>query len=89
MTIKELPLAEIFIVSDATLSFDTPPDSAFTLPDVPGVSVIVSLASGEKCQRCWQHLPEVANAPIELPGLCTRCVDAVIDYRNRHPEPGI
>ena len=46
------------------------------LEDVPGVAVIPELAPGNKCERCWQVLPEVGSAP-EAPDICNRCVDAV------------
>ena len=69
-------LATLSIVSAATLT-DTPaPDGAFTLPDVPGVAVMVELAEGEKCQRCWRVLIEVGTV-AEHPELCERCTDAV------------
>jgi isoleucyl-tRNA synthetase len=72
-----LDLAEICIVSDAELTLDPPADDAFRLPDVADVAVAVSLAEGEKCQRCWRVLPEVAEATSEHPELCHRCTDAV------------
>jgi len=66
-----LDLAEISIVSDASMTTEPPPDGAFTLPDLPGVAAVVTAAPGEKCQRCWRVLPEVAEE------LCLRCTDAV------------
>ena len=38
--------------------------------------MVVGLAEGEKCQRCWRVLPEVGEIP-EHPDLCHRCADAV------------
>jgi len=73
-----LDLAEICIVSEATLSDTAAPDGAFRIPDIEGVAVTVSAATGEKCQRCWKILPEVAeSADSPNPGLCHRCTDAV------------
>ena len=37
-------------------------------------TVAPALATGEKCQRCWQVLPEVAASPEHL---CRRCTAAV------------
>ena len=69
-------LAMLSIVSAATLTDAPAPDGAFTLPEVPGVAVMVGSAEGEKCQRCWRVLPEVGTIPGH-PELCERCTDAV------------
>ena len=69
-------LAEIAITSDLTVIQGTPPAEAFTLEDVEGVAVVAKLAEGEKCARCWKHLPEV-GASRDAPDLCGRCADAV------------
>jgi isoleucyl-tRNA synthetase len=71
-----IDLAEIAITSAATLQTGAPPAGAFTLPDVPEVGVVVALARGEKCERCWRVLPEVGSR-ADHPGLCGRCADAV------------
>jgi isoleucyl-tRNA synthetase len=46
------------------------------MPDVLGVTVVIGLAEGEKCQRCWRVLPEVGSVAAH-PELCHRCADAV------------
>ncbi|MDP6567325.1 MAG: isoleucine--tRNA ligase [Alphaproteobacteria bacterium] len=66
-------LAEICITSDATLAEGTTPEGAFTVEDVAGIGVVVGMADGEKCTRCWQVLPEVPAAD----GICGRCAEAV------------
>jgi isoleucyl-tRNA synthetase len=66
--------AEIAIVSGAAWGEGTAPDGAFTLADVPDVAVSVMPAEGEKCQRCWRVLPEVAATEAAL---CHRCAEAV------------
>jgi isoleucyl-tRNA synthetase len=71
-----IDLAEIAITSAATLQHGAPPAGAFTLPDVPEVGVVVVLAGGEKCERCWRVLSDVGTHP-HRPGLCGRCADAV------------
>jgi isoleucyl-tRNA synthetase len=71
-----IDLAEIAITSAVDLLPAPAPAGAFTLPDVPDVGVVVALAEGEKCQRCWRVLPEVGHH-AEHPGLCNRCADAV------------
>jgi isoleucyl-tRNA synthetase len=65
--------AEICITSGITLRDEAAPEDtdAFTLEEVPGVSVVVPAAEGAKCQRCWRVLPEVQG------DLCRRCDEAV------------
>ena len=67
----------------STASADPLPDGAFVLADVPGVSVRVGLAPGEKCGRCWRVLEEVGHDPSR-PELCCRCSDAVAEIGAAH-----
>jgi isoleucyl-tRNA synthetase len=60
----ELPM--LFIVSLVTIEPGGP----------EGVSVSVTRAEGEKCERCWRTVPEVTRDG-RLTGLCSRCVDAL------------
>jgi isoleucyl-tRNA synthetase len=56
----------LFIVSQVTLE-----------PGAGGdVSVSVSRADGEKCERCWRTVPDVARGG-QFAGLCSRCIDAL------------
>jgi isoleucyl-tRNA synthetase len=71
-----IDLAEIAITSAATLQPGAPPAGAFTLPDVPDVGVVIALASGEKCERCWRVLPDVGSH-ADHPDICGRCADVV------------
>ena len=48
---------------------------AFRLDDVPTALALVQKAEGEKCQRCWKVLPEVAEHSDRL---CGRCHEAVM-----------
>jgi isoleucyl-tRNA synthetase len=72
--IAGLDLAELSITSSATLKVAAVPDGAFTLPDVADLGVVVGLAEGEKCERCWRVLPEVAKHETHL---CDRCSEVV------------
>jgi isoleucyl-tRNA synthetase len=74
--LEGVDLAEVSITSAATARAAAAPAGAFTLVDVPGVGVVVGLAEGEKCQRCWRVLPEVGEIAAH-PDLCHRCADAV------------
>ncbi|HVO04573.1 MAG TPA: isoleucine--tRNA ligase [Candidatus Cybelea sp.] len=69
-------LKEIAITSDVSLANGAAPAGAFALPEVGGVAVVVNLAAGEKCERCWQVLPEVGENK-QHPTLCRRCSGAV------------
>jgi len=75
-TLKDQPLSEICITSQVQLVLGKPERAAFTLEDVAGVFVLVGLAEGNKCDRCWQILPEVGKSEHH-PHICTRCEDAV------------
>lgn len=75
-----LDLAELAITSAADFVEGDAPGDAFQLADVPGVAVRVDRAQGEKCERCWQVLPDVGSHPLH-PTLCGRCVDAVERHR--------
>ncbi|HYD32896.1 MAG TPA: isoleucine--tRNA ligase [Azospirillaceae bacterium] len=74
--IEGLDLAEISITSSIKVVEGAVPEGAFTLADVAGVGVVPGLAEGQKCERCWQILPEVGTV-AEHPTLCRRCADAV------------
>ncbi|MEE8516336.1 MAG: class I tRNA ligase family protein, partial [Alphaproteobacteria bacterium] len=70
-------LAEISITSAATLKEGAGPDDAFTVPEIPGIAVVVGIARGEKCQRCWQVLSEVGDDDKDI---CRRCTDAIANH---------
>ncbi|MEE2690610.1 MAG: isoleucine--tRNA ligase [Pseudomonadota bacterium] len=69
-------LAEIFISSAVTVKTEKTPETAFRLPDVPGVGVVPHEAEDEKCPRCWRYRDDVGADPAH-PSLCARCADAV------------
>jgi isoleucyl-tRNA synthetase len=68
--------AEVFRTSQATLVAGEGPESAFRLPDAPGVSVEPLKAEGRKCARSWRILPEVGSDP-RYPDLSRRDAEAV------------
>jgi len=71
-----LNVADLCITSDITLKADVEaPADAFRLEGEDDVAVVVQLAEGEKCQRCWKVLPDVGTHAHE--GVCGRCNDAV------------
>ena len=74
--LQGIDLAEVAISSSIVLTVAAPPAEAFTLADVVGIGVVVDLAEGKKCDRCWQVLPEV-GVHADHPELCNRCHDVV------------
>ena len=76
--LQDIDLAEVFITSSVVLESGIGPADAFTLEDVPGVSVVPGIAEGQKCERCWQVLPDVGSVS-EHPDICGRCAAAVAD----------
>lgn len=45
---------------------------AYENPAFPGLAVRVEKAPWEKCERCWNHTPDVGTVP-SAPELCERC----------------
>ncbi|MFN4154748.1 MAG: isoleucine--tRNA ligase [Paracoccaceae bacterium] len=73
--LDKVDMANVAITSALTLTTGAAPAGSFTLPDVPGVGVVFAPASGQKCQRCWQILPDVGSH--KHPGVCKRCSDVL------------
>jgi isoleucyl-tRNA synthetase len=69
-------LAELFIVSQASVSETTEP--ALSEGAVEGLRVKVTRAKGNKCARCWRVLSTVGQFE-DHPTLCQRCYTAVVD----------
>ncbi|MGN6670888.1 MAG: isoleucine--tRNA ligase [Candidatus Nucleicultricaceae bacterium] len=69
--------AELSIVSSLNISEQAIPDSAFQMDEMPGLGVLVSVAEGAKCERCWKVLEEVVTSSSE--DLCVRC-DGVVKH---------
>ncbi|MGH6897273.1 MAG: isoleucine--tRNA ligase [Geminicoccaceae bacterium] len=74
--VADVDLAELAITSAIEVREEAAPPNAFTLDDVAEVGVLSTRASGQKCARCWQILPEVGE-DATAPELCRRCRDAV------------
>jgi isoleucyl-tRNA synthetase len=74
--LKGIDLSEFFIASNVSLTVAAPPAGAFTLKEIEGIGVVIAVAEGMKCERCWQVLSEVGTH-ADHPDLCNRCHDAV------------
>lgn len=78
--LQQVDLAELSITSGATLLTAQPPANAVTLDDVADVGVVVTLAEGQKCARCWRHLEEVGVTDNRThTELCHRCETVVLE----------
>ena len=69
----------------ARLIAKSPPEGAFTLPDVPGVGVVPKRAEGKKCARSWRILADVGADP-DFPDLSPRDAAAVREFDQRAKE---
>ena len=69
---KGLDAAELFITSGAQLVADTPPPEAHCTDGAMGV--VVELAQGTRCDRCWKMQADRKHATHSL---CQRCYDVV------------
>ncbi|MCI4662772.1 MAG: isoleucine--tRNA ligase [Neomegalonema sp.] len=74
---ESVDLCEICITSGITLKKGKGAASAFRLPELDGIAVVVERAKGHKCQRCWQVLPEVGS--FETEATCERCHKVIRD----------
>jgi len=80
--LEGVDMAEVCITSDISISSAAPPAGAFTLPNEPGVGVVVKRAEGKKCARSWRITKDV-GVDSEYPDLSARDAAAVreIDAR--------
>jgi isoleucyl-tRNA synthetase len=68
----EMDLRSIFIVSEAHLVSASAGDEGYVKTEIPGLSIRVGAAAGEKCQRCWVYDRSVGTHPEHV-GICGRC----------------
>ena len=67
-----IDMAELCIVSAATVSRGKPAGEMHTLDDVSPVGVKVMLATGDKCQRCWK-VTDCDEELVPETMICKRC----------------
>jgi isoleucyl-tRNA synthetase len=79
-TLFDLDLAEVCITSNAMATNEDAPAGAFSLPDVPGVAVVVEKAVGTKCARSWKILPTVGE-DAEYPDVSPRDAKALREWK--------
>ena len=71
---NEKDLADIFITSQAYVT-DKAPDGVLNEYSEEGISVWVTKAEGEKCERCWKYRKLGEHAGFET--ICSDCYEAV------------
>jgi len=65
-------LRYVFIVSQVELS---------EASDGADVSIVVSTADGEKCERCWNYSTRVGES-TKFPTVCERCSEALVEIES-------
>ncbi len=68
-----IDLAELCITAECDLSDKAAPAEAFRLNPDDAIAVVIALAQGEKCARCWKVTTPATGLAYEEP-LCSRCV---------------
>ncbi len=68
---NESDLADIYIVSQASLTDSAPSEEILNEHNEEGYSVWVVKAKGEKCTRCWKY------RELNSDGICPDCAEAV------------
>ena len=61
-----------FLFITSQVSFGPVGDNAFRSEAVPGLSVEVHRADGEKCERCWNYTTDVGS-DAAWSSICSRC----------------
>jgi isoleucyl-tRNA synthetase len=71
----EHQLRHIFIVSQLSVEeTDKFPEGVLISEEIEGLALGCEVASGNKCQRCWNYSPQV-GADQDYPDICERCVE--------------
>ena len=76
-------LEMLFIVSKVNLYFvkeQISEGNAFTGEEIPELSVVVRVAPGQKCERCWCY-SETVGLDRRYPNICQKCV-TVLEKEN-------
>jgi len=69
-------LPGLFIVSQVEVTGDTSEGTSST--EVPGLSVKIEKAAGQKCERCWNYSEHVGE-DLRYPTVCERCSAALTE----------
>ena len=69
-------LKSILIVSEALLYTDKKLENAYESEEFKGVLIKVEPASGQKCERCWIHHPDIGK-DSRHPAICPKCLESL------------
>jgi isoleucyl-tRNA synthetase len=73
---KQDVLQTLFIVSRVELGGRGPASVQYESQEIPGLTIEVDRAPGDKCERCWTRSPSVGRNAAH-PSLCDRCVNVI------------
>jgi len=76
LKVYENELRSIFIISEFKLEKNLELEGAYESPDIEGMRILVSTASGTKCERCWIYDSSV-GCNSDHPNVCERCSNAL------------
>ena len=66
-------LRTVFIVSNVNILAEEELSGAYESSKIPGLSIRIDPALGEKCERCWIHDPSVGSDGLHKT-ICARCL---------------
>lgn len=69
-------LRTVFIVSEVNILGEEGLSNAFQSAKIPGLTIRIEPAPGEKCERCWVHDPSVGTDRVHNT-ICARCLKAL------------
>jgi hypothetical protein len=65
-----------------------PPIGTEFLTNIAGLRGFVAPATGHKCARCWNFMPEVSNYGI-WQNVCNRCQSALAEMKIAPPTEAV
>jgi isoleucyl-tRNA synthetase len=69
-------LSQLFITSSAEIIKSPAPPEAYMSAELKGIAVVIEIADGGKCQRCWNWDTHVGISD-EYPDLCKKCFEVI------------
>ena len=83
----ETGLPGLFIVSQVELCKrkQSPDADAVAVEEIPDISIEVSKAEGEKCDRCW-NFSKSTGSNKNYPGTCNRCQEVLITMKGDNAQ---
>ena len=72
LSLEEEELRYIFIVSSVEFTSKIMGSEVFESEAFPGLKIFVSLAPGQKCERCWNYFSGQENKDVTV---CPRCTE--------------